>query len=108
MLKVEDVRLERDLLVPDAAVVVLQIQLIPILWLELFNEGWTLAQGRGGIALRLLLCWNLLEVGLLCWLIVIPLPEFRIPVVPFLLPLRWIEIRDDLGLLRDEVKFIPF
>lgn len=39
MLKVEDVRLERDLLVPDAAVVVLQIQLIPILWLELFNEG---------------------------------------------------------------------
>ena len=38
---------------------------------------------------------------------ILPLPGFRIPVVPFVLPLRRVEVGDNLGLLRDEVQLIP-
>lgn len=107
VLQVEDVGLEGDLFVPDAAVVVFKVGILPILGCEIVDEGGTLAQDRRGDGLALLLsagqCWVVVLGG--C--VILPLPGFHIPLVPFFLPLGRVEVGDDLGLLRDEIELIP-
>lgn len=107
VLKVEDVRLEGDLFVPNAAVIVPQVGILAILGLEIINKGRTLAQDWSGIGLDRLLSIELYWVVVLRDLVILPLPGLHIPLLLLFLPLSWVEVRDNLGLLRYEVELVP-